>query len=185
MKHVTNLRHDCDVHGCYRAELWDWTPFNDCFGDSGIRISDVDGMVERNGQFLMLDGKRIGREGQTYIAPGHIRMYRRFAESKGGHSIVFHGHPPATIEVVRIWRPGGGLQGPEPCDLGRLKKIVSNWYVWANGMSMPVPVPPTRSIDMELSVAAAPERNDGEWDDVQTQRPPDWIPPNARTEAAA
>jgi len=167
-RHVTNLRHDCEKHGCYRAELWDWTPFNDCFGDSGIRISDIDGMVERNGFFLMLDGKRLG----AYLSSGQLRMYKQFA-LKGGHVIVFHGTPPATVVTVRQWLPGDAdVVGPVDCDLDGLKSIVASWYQWANGMPS---IKPVASLQAELD-AIAPVRDPGEWDDVDTVRQPGYRP---------
>jgi hypothetical protein len=146
-RHKTNLRHDCEKHGCYRDELWDWTPFNDCFGNSGIRISDVDGMVERNGLFLMLDGKRDGAP----ISAGQLRMYKQFA-LKGGHVIVFHGQPPVTVATVRQWLPGDdNVVGPTQCDLAGLKRIVADWYEWANGMR------PIRSpLEIEIHAADPP-----------------------------
>lgn len=130
---MTNLRHQCDRNGCYREQLWDWTPFNDCFGDSGIRISDIDGMVERNGLFLMLDGKNVGPDGGCFISAGQRRMYEQFAY-KGGHVIVFWGHPPASVLWMRQWLPGGQLKDKQEIDLDGLRAVVSAWYLWANGM---------------------------------------------------
>jgi hypothetical protein len=133
VEHVTNLRHECEKDGCYRAELWDWTPFNDCFGDSGIRISDIDGIVERNGLFLMLDGKRVGRRGERAISNGQRRLYTQFA-NKGGHVLVFHGQPPITVQWLRQWLPGGEFIQERACDLAGMRTVVAEWYVWANGM---------------------------------------------------
>lgn len=162
-----NLRHECETNGCYRAELWDWTPFNDCFGESNIRISDVDGIVERNGQFLMLDGKRVGRDGKRDILDGQRRLYLAFAR-RGGHVFVFHGQPPHTPQYVRRWLPGGQFVQEEACDLERLKALVSEWYAWANGSGARVAV-----IEAELE-AVAPRRDPNDWDDVVTRWPPDW-----------
>lgn len=168
-RHVTNLRHDCQQDGCYRAELWDWTPFNDCFGDSGIRISDIDGMVERNGLFLMLDGKREG----TMLKTGQLRLYKQFAATKAGTAIVFYGDPtarPQEVTRARIWRPGDqAVELIDPCDLDGLKQIVADWYRWADGMPRRSPAP----LEIEIHAADPPQRPDGEWDDVVTRRPPD------------
>lgn len=174
MKHVTNLRHECETDGCYRAELWDWTPFNSCFGDSGIRISDIDGIVERNGLFLMLDGKRIGRRGERDISDGQRRLYLRFAE-KGGHVLVFHGQPPRTVEWLRQWLPGGEFVRERPCSLDGLRGIVADWYIWANGMRPAAAKPSTQAvIEAELDAVAPKVRDPNEWADVVTRRPPDW-----------
>jgi hypothetical protein len=131
-----NLRHrcvpegDCAPDGCYLNTLWDWSPLNDVFGRTGIRVSDVDGIVERNGHFLLLDGKRPDLRGGRYIKNGTLRMYRRFAEN-GGYVFVFHGQPPVTPEWVRAWRPGGEFVPERPCDLAGLRALVWQWFQWA------------------------------------------------------
>jgi hypothetical protein len=56
--------------------LPNWTEFNDCFTGTKIRISDVDGIVERNGDFLVLDVKRPG----TPLNTGQRYLYTRLAE---------------------------------------------------------------------------------------------------------
>lgn len=53
----TNIRWDCRTDGCYRDSLPDWSPLNDCFPRSGIRVSDIDGMVEVGGHFLFMEWK--------------------------------------------------------------------------------------------------------------------------------
>ena len=50
--------------------LWDWTPFNRCFQGTSIRIADLDGIVERNGYFLVIETKLPNQEipdGQRYL----------------------------------------------------------------------------------------------------------------------
>lgn len=42
--------------------VWDWEPLNDCFGDTGIRVTDLDGFIERKGSFLVLEAKGPGKE---------------------------------------------------------------------------------------------------------------------------
>lgn len=122
-----NLKWLCDSDGCYRESLWDWTPMNDCFGDSGIRISDVDGIVERNGCFLLLDGKRVNRQGQRRYSEGQFKLYQRFAKHMG-HAIVFHGEPPDHVMYVREWLPGGEFIPERECDLEQLKKLITAWF---------------------------------------------------------
>jgi len=126
-----NLRHECGPDGCYRETLWDWSPMNDVFGSTGIRISDCDGIVERNGHFLLLDGKRPCLNGNREIKDGQRRMYIRFAKN-GGTVIVFHGTPPTTVQWVRVWRPGGIFEPERQCDLPGLVRLVSQWFQWAD-----------------------------------------------------
>ena len=53
----TNIKWDCPTDGCYRDFLPDWTPLNDCFPRAGIRVGDIDGMVEVGGHFLFMEWK--------------------------------------------------------------------------------------------------------------------------------
>jgi hypothetical protein len=133
MNEMRNLKWSCDNprYGCYRESLWDWTPMNDCFGDSGIRISDVDGIVERNGCFLLLDGKRVNDRGERHYSDGQWRLYVQFAKHMG-HVILFHGKPPDQVEYVREWLPGGEYVPERECDLDQLNELISAWYVRAD-----------------------------------------------------
>ena len=40
--------------------LWDWGFLDRCFGNTNIRVTDIDGMVERNGKFLLIETKQYG-----------------------------------------------------------------------------------------------------------------------------
>lgn len=55
----SHFRHSCDRDGCYVEQLPLWDDLIDCF-PRGIRPTDIDGMVEINGQFLFLEEKRAG-----------------------------------------------------------------------------------------------------------------------------
>jgi hypothetical protein len=123
-----NLRHECLADGCYLNTMWDWSPYNDCFGDSGIRISDIDGIVERNNHFLLLDGKRVGRRGQRDMPDGQRKLYRRVARS-GWTVMVFHGQPPTDVAYVRRWLPGGEFVQERPCDLADLHDLIAGWFM--------------------------------------------------------
>lgn len=70
------LRWNCENRGCYRDSLPDWGVFDDCF-PRGIKVSDVDGIVEIGGAFLMIEWK--GGRGVS-LPEGQRRMLRRFAD---------------------------------------------------------------------------------------------------------
>ncbi len=40
--------------------VWDWGMFRGCFGNTGIEPTDIDGLVERHGKFLILEAKAKG-----------------------------------------------------------------------------------------------------------------------------
>ena len=62
---MSNIRNADD----YTASFWDWSIFNNCFGETTIRMTDVDGMVERKGRFLILETKKPTAE----VPPGLLR----------------------------------------------------------------------------------------------------------------
>jgi hypothetical protein len=111
--------------------LWDWSPLNDCFANTTIRVSDLDGIVERNGHFLVLDGKRPDLNGRRDIQNGQRLLYKRLAET-GFSVIVFHGYPPHEVQFVRQWTPGGGFIPERPCTLPELHQLVVQWFEIAN-----------------------------------------------------
>ena len=125
-----NLRHCCLHKGCYMETIWDWSPYNECFGDSGIRISDLDGIVERNGHFLFLDGKRINGRGERNYSRGQYKLYRQLALF-GCTVIVFHGEPPRDVRYVRQWLPGGEFVPEQECDVIALQTLISEWFAVA------------------------------------------------------
>ena len=53
----------------FMASLWDWGILKGCFGDSKIEPTDMDGLVERKGHFLVLEAKQPGvkiKQGQWW-----------------------------------------------------------------------------------------------------------------------
>jgi hypothetical protein len=41
----------------YMGSIWDWGLLDDCFGTTKIKVSDVDGIVERKGKFIFIECK--------------------------------------------------------------------------------------------------------------------------------
>ena len=80
----------------YARRLWDWTPFNKAF-DRGIRIGDIDGMVECKGKFLFLDGKP-----SQVLSTGQRLAYERLAQLPGVTVIIINGQPPFGVEGWRV-----------------------------------------------------------------------------------
>lgn len=61
-----HFRHRCEVDGCYVEQLPSWDDLIEAF-PRRIRPTDIDGMVEINGQFLFIEEKCAGKgpdEGQ-------------------------------------------------------------------------------------------------------------------------
>lgn len=81
----------------YEDGIWDWGFLDDCFQGTKIRITDIDGAVERNGKFLFIETKRPGAAiplGQEIFFRGQVRL---------GNAVMFvwgHKNQPVKIRVV-------------------------------------------------------------------------------------
>ncbi len=110
--------------GIFQGSFWDWSPFNDCF-EGSIRISDIDGVVERKGHFLYIETKKAG----TPITTGQRIMHDAWIK-KGDSVLVIWGehNQPQAAEI----RWPGGRRGFNPCDQNRLRWIFQRWFEQAN-----------------------------------------------------
>lgn len=81
----------------YGRRLWDWTALNVCFAH-GIRVSDIDGIVERRGSFLVLEGTRAGLSKKK----GQQMMLEALARLPGFTVIMIEGNPPFEVKRWRV-----------------------------------------------------------------------------------
>jgi hypothetical protein len=111
----------------YMDNLWDWGFLDDCFGGTKIKVSDIDGVVERNGYFLYLETKSPGKA----IPTGQEIMFKRMIENGHNTVIVIWGIPstPVEIKVFSAKYPGGK---EIEANADKLKELVGAWYQKAN-----------------------------------------------------
>ncbi len=107
------------------ASHWDWACLDGCFGASRIRPTDIDGLVEHHGQFLILEAKLPG----VLIPKGQELTFLRVVKDAPFHVFVIWGHPgePEEIRVLSSWE-----DYTKSIDLRGFQKMVSNWYEWAH-----------------------------------------------------
>ena len=123
----------------YHGAWWDWTPLNECF-EGKIRVMDVDGIVERRGKFLLLEGKRLDEGEQPPPLPAG-QQYTHDALCATGlfTVVVFWGTPPrGPIRFVRVQTKRGAGR-VVPASMDDLKALVRRWYRWADGAHAPRP----------------------------------------------
>ena len=100
--------------------------FAECFPGK-ISFSDVDGWVEINGKFLVLEWKSAGgklREAQRIA-------FKEVTKSRNWSVFVVHGNPRLmTVDNIQIFRNGKSLP-LEYCDLETLKLRFKKWAKWA------------------------------------------------------
>ena len=118
------MRWDCspDRDGCYRRlGQPDLTVLDECF-PGRIGMTDVDGLVEINGQFLFIEWKRRGD-----VPVGQRIMFERLTKHPEFTILVILGDP-ATMAVERydVFQ-GGQRRGWRVCDLPELRRRVHTW----------------------------------------------------------
>lgn len=120
---MRDLRWNCSDKGCFRQICPRLGAFDECF-PGRIGMSDVDGIVEIAGRFLLLEWKAQGGSVQT----GQRIMFERLtALSHKMTVIVVAGHPrEMLIESVQVFH-GGKAQAAETTDFEGLKARVKSW----------------------------------------------------------
>lgn len=123
---MRDLRWKCEDRGCYRQLMPKLGAFDGCF-PGRIGMSDVDGIVEIGGRFLLLEWKAQGGT----LATGQRIMFERMTAGNMDPLkftvIVVCGHP-RTLKVESVQVFSRGKAGPsEPIGLDGLKRRISAW----------------------------------------------------------
>jgi len=108
----------------YRNTFWDWTLLNNCFGDTKIRVTDIDGLVERHGCFLLIETKLPGNEvpqGQRILLDAWVAMPKCNAVVVWGRN--------SMPEEYQIW---GYDDQPIPTNTEGFQRLIRRWYDRAN-----------------------------------------------------
>lgn len=108
----------------YVNNLWDWSILDGCFGQTKIAPTDIDGITERNGRFLLIETKSLG----VPIPNGQSILFDNLI-AKGFTVLVIWGKANEP-EKLQIW----GLKKPYRADINELRSIVSQWFKWADGL---------------------------------------------------
>lgn len=106
----------------YRDRAWDWGFLNDCFGSSNIRLSDVDGIVERHSYFLVIEAK----PSRGAIGVGQRLLLDALSQVSRFTVLVLYGEPNKP-EAMQHW-PGPATWADE----ATIRAFVSEWYRFAN-----------------------------------------------------
>lgn len=106
--------------------LWDWACLDGCFGDTRIQATDIDGAVERCGQFLFIETKEPG----VILKQGQRIFYSALAQKSGVTVFVVWGKTgkPEELQVYA----NNGISKRYVCDLDKLRRFVAKWFELAN-----------------------------------------------------
>jgi hypothetical protein len=110
--------------------VWDFDVLEGCF-PRGITPTDLDGMVEVNGRFLVFETKLPGTE----MPEGQERALRALVAT-GLFTVLFlQGKPGVTdIEGLQVWRwKDGRFEQREiwPPTVSALRRLCERWAKWA------------------------------------------------------
>jgi len=140
----------------YLRSLPDWTDFNECFAPSNIKISDIDGVVERNGRFLLMDFKSPDVH---QIPKGQSILYEAFARLDPFTVLIVHGRTNNDV-------PGATLRsGAEAliADLGTVQvERYTEYRRSSNGTITPVSTEATTA-DLKRFIRAWFEKANQRW----------------------
>jgi len=116
---MPNFRWDCSVDGCYkRTCLPDWSVLNDAL--SPCKMGDIDGLVERRGQFLVVEWKPPGRS----VERAQERALEALNSLDQCTVLIVHGlSDPMDPKTVRY--PFGK---DKPTDLKLFQDGVRSWF---------------------------------------------------------
>jgi hypothetical protein len=109
----------------YQQSWWDWIPYNECFAPTRIRITDVDGLVERNGHFLLVETKGNG----VPIPTGQQILFNHLIEDKRWHVLIVWGETDSPTQF-QLW----GKPAIYAADVAILKNVFRRWFAYANAL---------------------------------------------------
>lgn len=114
----------------YVHALWNWDCLDGCFGDTLIKVGDIDGIVERNGHFLLIEAK--GNDKQ--IGKGQRILLDHLVDIGCFSTLVVWGKPqePTAIELTTEF---GKRRMYRPADIRIMREIVSSWFRFAEAGS--------------------------------------------------
>ena len=123
---MREMRWKCADKGCYRKLMPRLGVFDECF-PGRIGMSDVDGIVEIAGRFLLLEWKAEGGR----VTTGQRIMFERLTSGNSNpmkFTVILVSGNPETMNVESLQVFTNGKAGPvEPCSLDELKARIQSW----------------------------------------------------------
>lgn len=121
---MSNIRN----RDAFLASFWDWSFLNGAFGGSNIKVSDIDGMVERFGNFLMIEGKKGG-----VLSVGQKIMYRTWV-NQGNAFLLLSGmdHDDKNMVISAAGGPWPQAGAVYHGTRDAVRNLCNQWYQWAS-----------------------------------------------------
>lgn len=110
----------------YIESLWDWACLDGCFGNGHIKPTDIDGLVERNGKFLVIETKLPNAE----IKKGQEILFQKMVETGLFNVVIVWGRPGMPETIILMTREA--TRKYTNANIGTLREISEIWYKWAD-----------------------------------------------------
>ena len=111
----------------YIERLWDWGFLDDCWGGTRIKVSDIDGIVERKGKFLVLEPKGIG----INVPMGQRLMFEAMVRTGYFVVVIIWGETNKPLQA-QVLMPSG-IKMYNNANVELIRNIAKCWFSWANG----------------------------------------------------
>lgn len=109
----------------WKLGRWDWSWLTSAFTD-GVRVMDVDALVERNGRFLAFETKASG----VAVPRGQRLALERMARLPEFTVAVLQGDPDEPMQMELI-----GTGNAKPCSQDSVWNYAADW--WQRTSAMP------------------------------------------------
>lgn len=116
------FRWNCDDRGCYNKTLPRWDSINECF-PGNIRPTDLDGVVERNGHVLFIEGKSLG----TSIPTGQRLLFKALSSKPDQMVVVLRPGVRTELQML-VFRHGESRDGFQDITKSDLHGFLNNWF---------------------------------------------------------
>jgi hypothetical protein len=110
----------------YRDAAWDWSILDGCFGHTRIAPCDLDGLIERNGRFLVIEAK----PGTKPLDRGQEITLNALARTGLFTVLVVWGPRNTPRRLVVLTKDRAMTY--DPATLDTLRGIVTRWFTWAD-----------------------------------------------------
>jgi len=110
----------------FMKNFWDWTFLNSCFWPTAIRVTDIDGFVERNDRFLFIETKQPGVD----IPDGQQRVFDALIRRGDAYMIIWgeQGKPPYRV----FFKSPSTVSNDRNASEDDIQRIVKFWFKSVN-----------------------------------------------------
>jgi hypothetical protein len=110
----------------YIGQLWDWGFLDECFRPTKIKVTDIDGFVERNGKFLLIETK----SNDAKIPTGQQIMFDNMIKTSLFTVFIIWGNANQP-EKGRLFTRKKTIEYPTLNEV-KIIQIVKAWFKYAN-----------------------------------------------------